>query len=200
MATIITKIIGGAVSVVAAATVTASIVWAGATVLSQDSGAPTAEVPSDAIAEIDARLDEIDARLDSLDASLAAVTATADEAKAIAERAELAVGGPPADVETVRAAVEALSAEVAATAALVQRRTASIDDTGRYTGPVSPDQLGGRLTAASIRGDWPLDRVSGILGPRHIFRSSFSCSSDSRSHGVVSVDGAGQFVCLKIPK
>jgi len=219
-ANILTKFVGGIASVAAAATVTAGVVWAGDNVLSsggvtsilqsvgvvaEDSSEDPDDpgTPEDLEARLDdltARLDAIDARLDGIDAAITAVDQRAGEALTAAARAEEAAASNPDGMASLRAAVDAIAGDVTALSGTVQRRTANINDEGRYTGGLRPTQFEGRLTVGDVRGDWPLDRVLGVLDRRNLFRGSFSCYSDYRNYGVVSVDSAGQFTCLKIPK
>lgn len=101
-----------------------------------------------------------------------------------------------AEVSEVRALVDALTARMDG----VEAKTTKLNEAGDYSGPIAPSQLTRRLTPTDINGDWPLDRVTGLLSAQDIEVDASGCWADSRYNTVMGVDAFRRITCIRLPK
>ena len=104
------------------------------------------------------------------------------------------------DIRMTRRTVEGLNEKVSALASVVETKTLFINDEGKYTGGINPSQITPQLKVSDIIGKWPLDRTEGDLDVSKLYSDLFSCTSDFRTHAVISVDTFRRMTCLRIPK
>ena len=72
-------------------------------------------------------------------------------------------------------------------------KTGQLDESGRYTGTVSPEQLSRRLNVDEIEGWWPLSRTEGTMTANRITLSS--CWDSWDRAGVAGPDYNGTLTC-----
>jgi hypothetical protein len=104
------------------------------------------------------------------------------------------------DFESTKKVVSSFDERLTSLSAVVQRKTALLDDEGKYTGTISPSQISPQLRVTDVNGDWPLNRTTGDLDVSKLYFDGFSCSSDYRNNAFLTVDAFRRIACIRLPK
>ena len=215
---------------VAASIALVGVVWAGSSAINggdQAEVSPGDSVPSDesespadgddgedAPADLSTRVDELTTQLDVAVESLATLEIEVLDLKKSSTDAQTRISTIEADVKVLRDEISEITKTVqglrrtvddfdgrlATLDSLVQKRTALLNDDGKYTGTITPNQISPQLRVSDVSGDWPLNRTTGDLDVSKLYSDLFSCTSDFRNHAVLSVDSFRRMTCLRIPK
>lgn len=142
-------------------------------------------------------------KVDTMEKRLASVVDDVDDVDTRVTEASAAIDKLTDDVSTAKKdAAEALETVtgVSTIVAVLERRTAKIDDEGDYGGPVNPSQFTRKLTTTDITGNWPLNRVSEKLRTDNLEVTGFGCSTDYRYNTVLVVNAFRWVECTRIAK
>lgn len=149
-----------------------------------------------AIADISDLQGEVSALRESSDSTQTRVTELESEIETL--RSEIT--GIAKNVQELKRTVDDFDGRISAIATLVEKKTSQLNDEGKYTGTIGPNQISPQLRVSDISGDWPLNRTTGDLDVSKLYSDLFSCTSDFRNHAVLSVDTFRRMTCLRIPK
>lgn len=159
------------------------------------------------IRDLDSRLSDATAEIDSLSQDLVFLEqsseATREDVTKVTTRLTDLASEVTSMKEEIKAATKLVAGfdeRISSLATLVSKKTALINDDGKYTGNVSPSQISPQLRVTDVNGDWPLNRTTGDLNVSKLYFDGFSCSSDSRNHAVLTVDPFRRIACVRIPK
>lgn len=143
----------------------------------------------DAIAKSAQRMDTMAKSISEIVDDMKSASARLDKVADDARKAR-------AEASEVRTLVDALTARLD----VVEAKTVKMNEVGDYSGPIAPSQLTRRLSPSDINGDWPLDRVTGLLSAQDIEVDASGCWADSRYNTVMGVDAFRRVTCLRLPK
>lgn len=180
-----------------AAVVVVGTVWATTSASDENPGTTDTTVPVDSTVPTDQTVDPgpgatvegLSTRIDELSDRIVALEGTVATMATALERAE-------STVSDLIVRVEAAEDKVARFAG----KTSQLDTDGNYTGTIAPSQISPRLSAADIRGNWPLERTDGSLGLGRLVADGWGCSSDASSFAALVVGAFRGVECAKIRK
>lgn len=159
------------------------------------------------IQDLDSRLSDATAEIDSLSQDLAVLEQSSEATREDVAKATTRLTDLASEVTSMKEAlkettklVTGFDERISSLAILVNRKTALINDEGKYMGTIAPSQISPQLRVTDVSGDWPLNRTTGDLNVSKLYFDGFSCSSDYRTHAVLTVDPFRRIACVRIPK
>lgn len=212
---------------IAASIALVGVVWASTSAISGDDAvdiSPGDSVPSDnsdspedddgSSSDPDDRLNELVAELETVVSDIADLQVEVSTLRESSDTTQTQVLELTSEIETLRSEVSVITKNVqelkktvddvdrrlVALDSLVQKRTSLLNDEGKYTGTIAPNQISPQLRVSDISGDWPLNRTTGDLEVSKLYSDLLSCTSDFRNHAVLSIDTFRRMTCLRIPK
>lgn len=183
------------------------------TVPSDQESSPDNSTPNDPgsydeqLRDLRTRLDELDRDINTAIDSIAAVSESSTQMRSDIDQISDKLGDLVAemstlkkDFESTKKVVSSFDERLTSLSAVVQRKTALLDDEGKYTGTISPSQISPQLRVTDVNGDWPLNRTTGDLDVSKLYFDGFSCSSDYRNNAFLTVDAFRRIACIRLPK
>ncbi len=171
-----------------------------------DDGEPSSD-PNERLDELTTKLEIAITDITDLQGQVTALRESSDstqirvrEIETEIETLRSEITGIAKNVQELKKTVNDFDGRISAIATLVEKKTSQLNDEGKYTGTIAPNQISPQLRVSDISGDWPLNRTTGDLEVSKLYSDLFSCTSDYRNHAVLSIDSFRRMTCLRIPK